>query len=136
MTSFDFRSLLPSALPHLISVVVMFFAASMLFSPVVFDGKLLDQGDVKNNVGMSKEARDVQRRDGEVPHWTDSMFGGMPTTQIAGTDVGTAPQWIWLAVRKAMPMEVGFWHRTGSSLVAAHTMQVAPQCICASATAS
>ena len=107
MTSFDFRSLLPSALPHLISVVVMFFAASMLFSPVVFDGKLLDQGDIKNNVGMSKEARDVQRRDGEVPHWTDSMFGGMPTTQIAGTDVGTAPQWIWLAVRKAMPMEVG-----------------------------
>ena len=28
---------------------------------------------------MSKEARDLQRRDGEVPHWTDSMFGGMPT---------------------------------------------------------
>jgi hypothetical protein len=107
MTSFDFRSLLPSALPHLISVVVMFFAASMLFSPIVFDGKLLNQGDIQNNVGMSKEARDVQRRDGEVPHWTDSMFGGMPTTQIAGTDVGTAPQWIWLAVRKAMPMEVG-----------------------------
>lgn len=107
MTSFDFRSFLPSALPHVIAVVVMFFAASMLFSPVMLDGKLLNQGDIKNNVGMSKEARDLQRKDGDVPQWTDSMFGGMPTTQITGTDIGTAPQYIWKAVRNVMPIEVG-----------------------------
>jgi hypothetical protein len=107
MTSFDFRSVLPAVLPHAVALLVMFFAASMLFSPVMFDGKLLNQGDITNNVGMSKEARDVQRRDGEIPQWTDSMFGGMPTTQITGTDMGTAPQYVWLAIRKAMPMEVG-----------------------------
>lgn len=107
MTSIDFRSLLPVALPHAIAVVVMFFAASLLFSPIMFDGKFLDQGDIKNNVGMSKEARDLQRKDGQVPHWTDSMFGGMPTTQITGTDIGTVPQGLWLALRKAMPIEVG-----------------------------
>jgi hypothetical protein len=107
MTSIEFRSFLPAALPHLIAVAVMFFAASMLFSPSVFDGKHLNQGDITNNVGMSKEARDLQRKDGEIPQWTDSMFGGMPTTQITGTDIGTAPKFIWLAIRKAMPMEVG-----------------------------
>ena len=107
MSSIDFRSLLPSAVPHLISVVVMFFAASMLMSPVMLEDKLLNQGDIQNNIGMSKEARDVQRRDGEVPHWTDSMFGGMPTIQITGTDIGTAPKWTWMAVRNLMPIEVG-----------------------------
>ncbi|MEC7693508.1 MAG: hypothetical protein VX446_03895, partial [Bacteroidota bacterium] len=96
MSSIDFRSLLPSAVPHLISVVVMFFAASMLFSPVMLEGKRLNQGDTQNNIGMAKEARDVQQREGEVPHWTDSMFGGMPTTQITGTDIGTAPWWTWM----------------------------------------
>ena len=79
----------------------------MLLSRVMLEGKLLQQGDIQNNIGMSKEARDVQRRDGEVPHWTDSMFGGMPTIQITGTDIGTAPQWTWKAVRNLLPIEVG-----------------------------
>ena len=91
----------------MISVVVMFFAASMLFSPVMLEGKRLNQGDTQNNIGMAKEARDVQQREGEVPHWTDSMFGGMPTTQITGTDIGTAPWWTWMAIRKVLPIEVG-----------------------------
>ena len=107
MSSIDFRSLLPSAVPHLISVLVMFFAASMLFSPVMLEGKRLNQGDTQNNIGMAKEARDVQQREGEVPHWTDSMFGGMPTTQITGTDIRTAPWWTWMAIRKVIPIEVG-----------------------------
>ena len=107
MTSSESRAWLPKALPHFIAVVVMFLTASMLFSPSMFEGKVLRQGDIQNNIGMSKEARDYQRSEGEVPKWTDSMFGGMPTVQITGTDINTAPQWIWMAVRKAMPMEVG-----------------------------
>ena len=92
MTSFDFRALLPAALPHLISVVAMFFAACMLLSPAMLKDKRLNQGDIQNNIGMSKESRDIQKRDGQVPHWTDSMFGGMPTIQITGTDIETAPK--------------------------------------------
>ena len=107
MTSFDFRAMLPAALPHLISVVAMFFAASMLLSPAMLKDKRLNQGDIQNNIGMSKESRDIQKRDGQVPHWTDSMFGGMPTIQITGTDIETAPKWTWMAIRKAMPIEVG-----------------------------
>ena len=51
MSSIDFRSLLLSAVPHLISFVVMFFAACMLFSPVMLEGKRLNQGDTQNNIG-------------------------------------------------------------------------------------
>lgn len=107
MTSIDFRSALPSALPHLVAVVVMLFAATVLFSPVMLEDKLLKQGDIQNNIGMSKEARDVQRESGDIPHWTDSMFGGMPTIQIAGSGVDTAPGYVWKLVRKSMPIEVG-----------------------------
>ncbi len=79
----------------------------MLLSPILLEDKLLKQGDIQNNIGMSKEARDIQKREGDIPHWTDSMFGGMPTIQITGTDIGTAPKWTWLGIRKMMPIEVG-----------------------------
>ena len=79
----------------------------MLFSPVMLEGKRLNQGDTQNNIGMAKEARRATAREGEVPHWTDSMFGGMPTTQITGTDIATAPWWTWMAIRKVIPIEVG-----------------------------
>ena len=35
------------------------------------------------------------------------MFGGMPTIQIAGSGVDTAPGYVWKLVRKSMPIEVG-----------------------------
>ena len=81
-------------------------ASTVLMSPVLLEGKSLSQGDIKTNIGMSKEARDCQKRDGELPQWTDSMFGGLPTIQITGSDIGTAPRAIWRAIRMAIPMEV------------------------------
>ena len=85
----------------------MVITATVLLSPAMLEDKTLRQGDIQNNVGMSKEARDIERRDGEIPKWTDSMFGGMPTTQITGTDIATAPKGIWKVIRSAMPIEVG-----------------------------
>ena len=107
MFAIDLKALLPKALPHAVVVVLLFMASSVLMSPVLFEGKSLSQGDIKTNIGMSKEARDIQKRDGELPQWTDSMFGGMPTIQITGTDIDTAPRATWKAVRMAIPMEVG-----------------------------
>ena len=106
MFAIDLKALLPKALPHAIVVVLLFMASSVLMSPVLFEGKSLSQGDIKTNIGMSKEARDIQKRDGELPQWTDSMFGGMPTIQITGSDIDTAPRAIWKAIRMAIPMEV------------------------------
>lgn len=107
MSSIDFRTLIPKALPHLLVLLVLFMASTVLMSPVVFEGKALSQGDIKTNIGMSKEARDVQRRDGELPQWTNSMFGGMPTIQITGSDINTAPRAMWKAMRALIPIEVG-----------------------------
>ena len=103
MTSIDFRGLLIAALPHALAVVLMLVAASMVFPPVMYEGKELDQDDIRNSIGMTKETRDIQRLEGDNPHWTDSMFGGMPTIQVVAGDVFSVPKNVWRAVRKTLP---------------------------------
>ena len=107
MSTFDFRSLLPTAIPHVIALAAMIFASTMVFPPLMLENKVLNQDDIRNNIGMAKETRDVQMREGESPHWTNSMFGGMPTIQIVGVDILTAPKAIWMAVRKSLPDGTG-----------------------------
>ena len=107
MTTTDsLRSLLPSLLPHAVAVLAMFLVSAFLMAPAMLEDKRLRQGDIQNNIGMSKESRDLQAKDGEVPHWTDAMFGGMPTIQITGSGLNTAPKLVWKSIRAAMPMEV------------------------------
>ena len=64
---------------HYVAVLVFYALASALLSKS-FDGYVVRQGDIQNWVGMSKEARDAAVLFGESPGWTNSMFGGMPTT--------------------------------------------------------
>lgn len=107
MTTTDsLRSLLPFLLPHAVAVLAMFLVSAFLMAPAMLEDKRLRQGDIQNNIGMSKESRDLQAKDGEVPHWTDAMFGGMPTIQITGPGLNTAPKLVWKSIRAAMPMEV------------------------------
>ena len=103
MTSIDFRGLLMAALPHALAAVFMVVAASLVFPPVMYEGKELNQDDTRNNIGMAKETRDMHRLEGDKPHWTNSMFGGMPTIQIVGINHFSAPQKVWRAVQKTIP---------------------------------
>lgn len=103
MTSIDFRGLLMTALPHALAAVFMVVAASLVFPPVMYEGKELNQDDTRNNIGMAKETRDMHRLEGDKPHWTNSMFGGMPTIQIVGINHFSAPQKVWRAVQKTIP---------------------------------
>lgn len=69
--------------PHfavLAAFVVLMFA---YFSPE-FDGHNIKQHDVQQYKGMAQETIAFRERTGgEEPLWTNSMFGGMPTTQIS-----------------------------------------------------
>jgi hypothetical protein len=69
--------------PHfavLAAFVVLMFA---YFSPE-FDGHNIKQHDVQQFKGMAQETIAFRERTGgEEPLWTNSMFGGMPTTQIS-----------------------------------------------------
>ncbi|MDR0295272.1 MAG: YfhO family protein, partial [Prevotellaceae bacterium] len=48
------------------------------FSPVVFDGKDLPQGDVTSALGWGKDLRDYHEETGDYAFWSNAMFGGMP----------------------------------------------------------
>jgi hypothetical protein len=75
-------NILKKIAPHLIAVVLFIALASIYFSPL-FDGNNLKQGDVKQFQGMAKEITDYRIANDADPLWTNSMFGGMPTYQIA-----------------------------------------------------
>jgi hypothetical protein len=69
-------------LPHL-GVLLVFMAASLLYSAPVLTGKSLRMDDMTQVAGMSKELHDYKEKEGRYPLWTNALFGGMPSYQIA-----------------------------------------------------
>jgi hypothetical protein len=69
-------------LPHLL-VVAIFIVISCAFCFPAFQGKVLDQHDIKTWRWMAKEGQDYYEKTGEDPLWTNSMFGGMPEVMIS-----------------------------------------------------
>ncbi len=74
--------ILKKLLPHAIAVVVFVLVTLIYFSPIL-DGKRLEQHDILQSNGASKEIADYREKTGEEALWTNSMFGGMPAYQIS-----------------------------------------------------
>ena len=70
--------------PYLVAVVVFIGFAIAYCSPML-EGKVLYAGDVMNWKGAAQEAIEYNKTHEESTWWTNSMFGGMPTHQIAGS---------------------------------------------------
>jgi hypothetical protein len=70
------------AAPYLAAIAAFYLITLIYFSPVI-EGKRLEQADIKNHIGMSKEIDDHREKYGEEPYWTNSMFGGMPAYLIS-----------------------------------------------------
>jgi len=77
------KEIIQKILPHAVAVVLFVLATVVYFSPVFFDGKQLQQGDVLHYNGAAREITEYRVRTGEEALWTNSMFGGMPAVQIA-----------------------------------------------------
>ncbi len=64
-----------------VGIVAFFLVISYAFVPEVLSGKIVNQGDISSWRGMANEAVTYNAAHPEdKTHWTDSMFGGMPTT--------------------------------------------------------
>ncbi|WP_116124787.1 YfhO family protein [Lewinella sp. IMCC34183] len=74
-------------LPHLIALLVFFVTVVVMFLPQ-FQGKGLQQGDIVQYRGASREFNEFRDQTGERTNWTNAMFGGMPTYQIARVSAG------------------------------------------------
>ncbi|MGO4294513.1 YfhO family protein [Chitinophaga sp. RAB17] len=72
---------LKAFIPHFAALVI-FVTLALVFCSPVLDGKQLFQSDMMHYQGMSKEASDYYKATGDLPMWTNSMFGGMPSYVI------------------------------------------------------
>jgi len=73
---------LKKSLPYIIGILIFVLITMIYFNPLIL-GKKLQQADIKNFKGMSKEIVDFRDKTGDEPLWTNSMFGGMPAYQIS-----------------------------------------------------
>lgn len=67
-----------SALQHAL-FIGLFMILSIILGLPAFQGNKLVAGDSIHWQAMSQEARSYYEKTGEVPLWTNAMFGGMPT---------------------------------------------------------
>lgn len=68
----------------IVAVVVFVAVAVVYFCPATIDGRRLNQHDNGAADGLSAEMTQYRNaHDGETPRWMNSLFGGMPTYQIA-----------------------------------------------------
>ena len=64
-------------------IVLLFAVIAYIFVPQVLGGKIVNQSDIAGWKGMAQEAVAYNKAHPEDPAaWTNSMFGGMPTTAM------------------------------------------------------
>ena len=76
------NSILKNNYPHIVAVLFFLIISIFYLSPVL-EGLSLKQDDIDNHKGVAKEIKDHRAEYDEEPLWTNSMFGGMPATQVS-----------------------------------------------------
>ena len=75
---------------HFVIAVIVFAAISWIyFYPNDVNGDVLQQHDTMQGLANGQETKVMLEQTGEKSWWTDALFGGMPTYQIAPSYQGT-----------------------------------------------
>ena len=81
--------------------VLLFLVLAYGFVPEVLTGKVVNQSDITGYRSMSQEAVTWNKAHPDVPtYWTDSMFGGMPTTSFEPSSDGDWTQSLYNLLMK------------------------------------
>ena len=94
-------------LPWIAGIVIFTVVSVSYFSPVI-DGKALQQSDIRNFSGMSKEIVDYRQQYHSEPLWTNSMFGGMPAFQISTVYNGNLTHYFDKALQLWLPHPINY----------------------------
>ena len=70
-------------IPDIVAIVVFAVISFVYFCPAVTEGRILSQHDSVAGIGAGQEGKEYYERTGERTRWTNSIFGGMPTYQMA-----------------------------------------------------
>ena len=74
---------LKKLIPDMVAIVVFAVISFAYFCPAVTEGRILSQHDSVAGIGAGQEGKEYLERTGERTRWTNSIFGGMPTYQMA-----------------------------------------------------
>lgn len=74
---------LTKSLPYVVSILFFVIISYAYFTPDMFEGRVLFQGDIQQGIALGQEAKEFKEATGETTRWTNSVFSGMPTFQIS-----------------------------------------------------
>lgn len=77
------KKLFKQYLPYIAAIFIFYVIAAGYFTPVIFEGKKLNQTDIRKGQGMSQDITQMQKETGEKSLWASRMFSGMPAYQIS-----------------------------------------------------
>lgn len=108
-TSTQRKTHIQKYLPDCIVILLFIILSVAYFTPAVMEGRILFQHDTSAGIGAGEEAAKYKETTGKTTRWTNSLFSGMPTYQIAPSYASTEvlngiekvyslllPQYVWL----------------------------------------
>lgn len=94
-------------LPDLLVILIFAVLSFAYFFPADIENRILFQHDTAAGAGAGQEAAKYRQETGEYTRWTNSLFGGMPTYQIAPSYESTKPlTWIQKVYQLFLPTYV------------------------------
>ena len=76
-------TLLKKCLPDVLAVLLFAVLAFAYFFPADIEGRILYRHDASAGRGAGQEGVEYKEKTGERSRWTNALFGGMPTYQMA-----------------------------------------------------
>ena len=80
---FNMQSSIKKCLPDLLAVLLFVVLAFAYFFPADIEGRILYRHDASAGRGAGQEGIEYLQKTGERSRWTNALFGGMPTYQMA-----------------------------------------------------
>lgn len=103
------KNLFLKALPHLVALVI-FLVVAIIYCKPALEGKVLQQHDVVQWKAMAQNSFEHKEKYGKFPLWTNGMFSGMPTYQIAmEPDVPVQPGIFYYVLTLGLPKPISFF---------------------------
>ena len=80
---FNMQSSIKKCLPDVLAVLLFVVLAFAYFFPADIEGRILYRHDASAGRGAGQEGLEYLEKTGERSRWTNALFGGMPTYQMA-----------------------------------------------------
>ena len=89
-------------LPHIIAIVI-FLVIAVLYCKPALQGLAIEQHDLIQWKGMAQDAYNYREKHGVFPEWTNGMFSGMPTYNIAFESNAIIPAYLTTVLSLWLP---------------------------------